>query len=492
MTPSLTTALLLSLGAAGADDVNLRTKGEVWTLAAMDVGFEDDHEDILEELTRFALEARWNTEGGGRVLMGVAGEHWLQAGLDTRYRVSAWPDEVRWDRPLGRFAHLRLGQQVARWGQLEGLSLVDVLNPLDLRHGPMYAPDEQRIAVPMVRLELGPPVFRAQLYFVPWHVPNRYHLLGSDWAFYPTGLLEDLVASTGDWGGDETTAYLFGEIASSLEQQLRDAEPSAWWGYDQLFRSSGDLWEPFSGAECALRFTYSGRRGDFSVMGARVRSDVATVTMDRTLMSWVAGHSWPSLEEIDLWSRETDGFVMTEYPYTWVGGLDGAVTLGVVGLKLEAIYTSDVALTTNLIEGVTLPEVGVGVSAEYQGSTNVRFGAEAAWKRLLDHADYADIGLLARREDEGLVAGWFTLSMFRQRLEPELTAVWSPTFAEGVAGGSITYKPGDDWAVSAHSWFFFARAGTPRTVEDLVAYDGGPMGLYSDNDAVALRVTRFL
>ena len=227
-------------------------------------------------------------------------------------------------------------------------------------------------------------------------------------------------------------------------------------------------------------------------MGARVRSDVATVTMDRTLMSWVAGHSWPSLEEIDVWSRETDGFVMTDYPYTWVGGLDGAVTLGVVGLKLEAVYTTDVALTTNLIEGVTLPEVGVGVSAEYQGSTTVRFGAEAAWKRLLDIDDYRDVGLLARREDEGLVAGWFTLSLFRQRLEPELTAVWSPTFAEGVASGSISYKPGDDWALSVHSWFFFARAGTPRTVEDLVAYDGGPMGLYSDNDAAALRFTWYL
>lgn len=487
---TLATLTLASLiGAALADDANLRTKGSIWTLGAVDVGWEDGPEDRIEELTRFSLEARWNTEGGGRVLMGMAGEHWLQAGPDTRYRVTAWPDEVRWDRPLGRFAHLRVGQQVARWGQLEGITLVDVLNPLDLRHGPMLAPDEQRIAVPMVRLELGPPKLRAQLYYVPWHVPNRYHLLGSDWAFYPTGLLEDLVASTAGWGGDETTAYVFGGMVDSLEKQLSAAEPSAWWGYDQLFRSSGDMWQPFAGAEGALRISYSGNRGDLSIMGARVRADTATVTMDRTLMSWVVASAWPSIEEMDAWARETEGFVMTDYPYTWVGGLDGAVTLGVVGLKLEAVYTTDQALTTSLIEGVTSPEVGVGVSAEYQGSTTLRFGVEAAWKRLLD---VDGLELLARREDEGLVAGWFTLSLFRQRLEPELTAVWSPTFAEGVAGGSITYKPGDDWAVGLHSWFFFARAGTPRSIADIVVYDGGPMGLYSDNDAVALKITRFL
>jgi hypothetical protein len=160
-----------------------------------------------------------------------------------------------------------------------------------------------------------------------------------------------------------------------------------------------------------------------------------------------------------------------------------------LGLKFEAVYTTDQALTTSLIEGVTSPEVGVGISAEYQGSTTLRFGFEAAWKRLLE---VENLDLLARREDEGLVAGWFTLSLFRQRLEPELTAVWSPTFAEGVAGGSISYKPGDDWAIGLHSWFFFARAGTPRSVADIVAYDGGPMGLYSDNDAVALKITRYL
>ncbi len=488
MVPSIL-SLTLFAGSVLADDANLRTKGSLWTLGAVDVANEDSQEDLFEELTRFALEARWNTPSGGRVVMSVAGEHWLQSGPETRYRVSAWPDEVRWDRPLASWAHLRIGQQVARWGQLEGITLVDVLNPLDLRHGPMLAPDEQRIAVPMVRLELGPPKLRAQLYYVPWHVPNRYQLLGSDWAFYPTGLLEDLVGATEGWGGDETTAYVFGELVGSLEQQLSAAEPSAWWGYDQLFRSSGDLWRPFAGAEGAVRFSYDGTRGHLGIMGARVRSDVATVTMDRTLMSWVVASAWPSLEELDAWSRQTEGFVMTDYPYTWVGGLDGAVTTGVVGSKIEAVYTTDQALTTSLIEGVTSPELGVGVSLEYQGSTTVRFGVEAAWKRLLD---VQDLDLLARREDEGLVAGWFTLSLFRQRLEPELTAVWSPTFAEGVAGGSIAYKPGDDWAIGLHSWFFFARAGTPRTLADMVVYDGGPMGLYSDNDAVALKITRYL
>ncbi len=484
------TTLALIAGAVAADDPNLRTRGSLWTLGAVDLGNEVDQEDVVEALSRFALEARWNTPTGGRVLMSVAGEHWLQSGPDTRVRVDAWPDEIRWDRPLASWAHLRLGQQVARWGQLEGITLVDVLNPRDLRHGPMYAPDEQRIAVPMARLELGPPVARLQLYAIPWHVPNRYHMVGSDWAFFPTGLVEDMVSTVGSWEGDPTTAALMGEVVAGLEQHISDADPAAWWGYDTLFRSAGDRWRPLDGLEGAARFKVSGASADFSLMGARVRADQPTVAMDPQLMEWIWYRSWPDLTTFQAWAQEADGLVTTDYPYTWMAGADAAATVGVVGLKLEGVYTTHQALTTSFLEADSSPEVGVGVSAEYQGSTTLRFGVEAAWKRLLDVE--AGRGLLARREDEGMVAGWFTLSLFRQRVEPELTAVWSPTFEEGVACANISWQPGDRWAISAHTWFFFARARTPRTIDDLILYDGGPMGLYSDNDAAALKFTWYL
>ena len=49
-----------------------------------------------------------------------------------------------------------------------------------------------------------------------------------------------------------------------------------------------------------------------------------------------------------------------------------------------------------------------------------------------------------------------------------------------------------NWPAVKHSWFFFAQMGTPRTMDKLLLYDGGPLGLYNDNDATALKFTWYL
>jgi len=486
---SIAAGLVLSLpGAALADSANLRTRGSLWTLAAADIRWEDGPEDHIEQLSYLSMEARWNTPGGGRVLMGVAGEHWLAAGPETRSRVAMWPDKLRWDRPLASWAHLRLGQQVARWGQLEATSVVDLLNPADLRHGPLLPADDARIPVPMARLELGPPVLRVQLYMVPWHVPDRFHLVGSDWAMFPTGLVEEMVGSAADWGGDPTTQAVMGELAGAMEKRIAAAEPSVWWGFDQSLQTSGEVWEPLSELEAAARLTWAGAGADAALQAGYVRSDAPTIKVDRTLMSWVGYQLWPTMEELETFMRGTSPIVELDYPYTMMAGADFAVTLGSFGLRAETAWRSNQGLTTATLVDSSSPELGLALGAEYSGSSSVQFGVEASWRRLTDvHSN-----LLARREDEGLAASYLKLTLARERLRPELVLLWSPTFSEGLGSAAVEFKPEDSWALSLHTWIFFAPTGTPRTLESLVEYDGGPLGLYNDNDSWAMRFTWYL
>jgi hypothetical protein len=492
MGAALPVVLLLHAGLSSAGEQDLATKGSIHGTVAVDTGRESAHEDSLEALTRLAYELRWETRGGGDMVASVVAEHWLQAGPSVRARVAMWPDELRWDRPLGERGHLRLGQQVNRWGQLEGLSLVDVLNPRDLRHGPGISAEEARIAVPMLRIDLGPPALQAQLCAIPWHVPSRYHLLGSDWSLYPSGLVEELVAGTAGWGGDPATEALFGGAVAAFEERLRAAEPSAWWGADQLLRGASEPWQPFGGSELGLRLGYQGERAVLGIQGARLRSDMPALTLDPTLLGWATEQRWPSLEELEQWVVTSEGPVTVAYPYSWFGGLDARLGVGAVGLALEAAYRSDVPVTTTQLAGVTQPELGVALGLEYQGSTQLRAGLEGSWRHLVEQGGVEGDGLLGRRRDEATVATWLALSLFRQRLEPRLNAVWAPSFGEGALVGAVAWRPRDPWELSLHGWWFHARTDTPRSLEELVAYQGGTLGMFNDNDALAARFTYFL
>lgn len=78
-------------------DPRLRTRGRLWTTWALDTHFDEGDlasEDWLESLTRFELESRWRTEGGGRWVLGVSGHHSLRSGDETVVSWEARPEKV--------------------------------------------------------------------------------------------------------------------------------------------------------------------------------------------------------------------------------------------------------------------------------------------------------------------------------------------------------------------------------------------------------------
>ncbi len=489
---SLAPALLLTAASAAADKptgpYDLRTKAAWHNLMALDMAAESaDYEDILETLSFVQMEARWRTVRGGRVVLGFTGEHNMHTGPDTEVHWGFRPDKIYVDRPLGPF-RFRLGQQVARWGKLESADLVDVLNPRDLRYGPLLPEGSFRVAIPMARVEVGPPAIRGQLYLIPFHVPARMRSIGTDWGVFPNGLFQDVLGSTTSWGGDPMTAAAFAQLMAVAQQRLDDADPSTWWAIDQAMAATGETWRFGEGLETAGRMAWEAPRADGSLMVAYIREDQPNIELASEVVKWSATQEWPSTEEMGAFLNSGDPFLTMDYPRTWMVGLDAATTVRNLGLRAEAVGFSSRGVLTTRFAGATSPELGLGLGLDWMRIPELQLVMEANWRRLTE----VNAPLLARDEDEVLTAIFVRLNLFRERLKPELGLLWEPLRDEGMFKPEITWRPRDSLELALGAFVFIAEKDTPRTLDGLMRYQGGPLGLYNDNDAWTMRVTFYL
>lgn len=480
---------LLVSPSVGAQE-GLRTKSSWSTVAAMDLAQEDGAriEDDVEVLSRIDVETRWNTRYDGRATLGVAAAYALRSGgLDLRGAWEILPQKVTWEKAWGEKVHLRLGQQVARWGKLESVGLVDVMNPRDLRYGPLLDVDDARIPIPMARLELGPPRLRAQLHLVPFHAPSRVEIVGSDWAIFPPGVWEDSLASMAGWTGDPATAAALLPLVQGVYLRMEDAAPAEWWALDASWQAQGRVSNPLAGVEGGLRVAWEAPRADGAVLAALVREDTPVVSLAGPLAGWVVDRTWPASTDLAAFLSSEASLVEVEYPWSPMVGLDAATTLGRFGFRGEAGWFFQRTFTTRALRTTTTPEAGVGVGVEYTGSTTVRFGAEGAWRRLLALEEE----VLLRAEEEVLVGAFLELRLLRERLLPEVALQGDLTRDAGVVMTTVDWRPRDLYSVGAGAFFFVGPTATPRTLEALLAHDGGPLGLYNDNDAWLLRTEFF-
>ncbi|MFT5684726.1 MAG: hypothetical protein ACI8RZ_005670, partial [Myxococcota bacterium] len=139
--------LLLLAGAASAEETALTLR----SISAIDLAADRTGEDTLETTTRIAASAR----GGDETLwfIGVLGEHTLRTGDDTEALMGIRADESGIDAPVGP-VRIRAGYLVERWGRLDLLSVVDVINGRDLRYGFLTPPDHLRLPAPMARVQV--------------------------------------------------------------------------------------------------------------------------------------------------------------------------------------------------------------------------------------------------------------------------------------------------------------------------------------------------
>ena len=139
--------LLLLIGLAAGEETALTVR----SISAVDLVADRAEEDVLETTTRLAASAKGGDQT--RWSLGILAEHTLRVGTDTEAVMRVRADESGIDAPLGPF-RIRAGYLVERWGKLDLLPVVDVINARDLRHGLLTPAQHLRLETLWKQLEV--------------------------------------------------------------------------------------------------------------------------------------------------------------------------------------------------------------------------------------------------------------------------------------------------------------------------------------------------
>jgi hypothetical protein len=167
--------LLASLALAAETGFILRPELQV------DLASDRPGEDVVENRTWLRAFARGDTGDNGRWFFEVWGEHQLLAGDDIEGFWDVRPGESGWEGRAGPL-RVRAGHLIERWGKLDLLPVVDVINPRDTRNGPLTPTEFSRLPIPMITLEAGSDTVRATTILVPFNGVDRVDQRGTDWS----------------------------------------------------------------------------------------------------------------------------------------------------------------------------------------------------------------------------------------------------------------------------------------------------------------------
>ena len=180
-----------------------------------DTGFEGQEEDIFLLDNRLSLRAKidfsadWTAVIEGRLEHRFWGEQnpdGVDLFVNGEHYQGVFEPSLRDAYLSGRFGNLFLtiGNQSIVWGAGTLTQPSDVINPLDYRGGPLDSPAEQRVPIFAVESTLVIDRLSLTAVLVPFFVPHRFDVFGTDFAFFTSegglgsgfplfGLLEELV-----------------------------------------------------------------------------------------------------------------------------------------------------------------------------------------------------------------------------------------------------------------------------------------------------------
>lgn len=467
--------LLLLLGAASAEETALTVR----SLSAVDLVADRDAEDTLETTTRIAASARGGAER--RWFIGVLGEHTLRVGADTEALLGIRADETGIDAPIGP-ARVRAGYLVERWGRLDMLPVVDVINGRDLRAGFLTPPQHLRLPSAMTRLQIGGDRARAELTWLPVPARDVGSILGTDWSLIRQGWLSDLAAEASTWEGDPLTETYTRQGVAALGEALGDLDPWTAAGLSQLSGVSGLPAATGAQSDLFLRLEAEGRGFDGALLGGVMTARQPALTIDPGLTVYLQEQRLPGItDQEDLLSALSEP-VSQVTPRTALAGAEVSGLIGSVGVRAEGLWTSSAAVSRQWFRSDTSPTLAAGGGLDWARGV-VLLSAEGSWRHLLDAPE--DPWLTA--ESQIQLAGAAVARIFAERMTVQVGGVYDLTFTEHMLRAALSWRASDSIELTG-GLLSLGGAEAPASLLQAATYSGGPMGYWGDNDCITIEM----
>lgn len=378
-----------------------------------------DHGSVnFGEYLQLQGSVNWQRQAGLEMQLAALMDGYGEQGGDFHVvQLRSGESFLRW---RGDDTRLTVGWQNVIWGFLDETPLNDRLSRVDLRRAVLDDIQDRRVSVPMVRWEKFWGGLKLDGQFLPTFQSALLPGDRSMWSPYNV--------STGELLGVPTHPAMQALVASG---RIRD-EDGGWGGM-------------------GLRLSHAGEGVDWALTAQRYRSSLPYYELNESVRQslMATGNPWQTL-------AMTSGDVFTgRHPYSWAYGGDVATVFGGITLRAEAVYLSQVPVTTSDLRLDTRAAVDWGVGVEwYPGDAEARLVAQVIKHRLLDAGhvvDYAETTLLnGAFQDEYLNGRW----RFRLRYAIGLdqrSYYWNPELTW------LVYEP-HQWYLAMHS--FHGESGT--------------------------------
>jgi hypothetical protein len=447
---------------------------------AIDIRSDRDLEDTFENYNRLRAWAKGDLKNG-RFFLEVRGEHVLLMGSDTEADWLIRPDESGWEGPIGPL-RLRVGHLVERWGKLDLLSVVDVLNPRDLRAGPMTPLDWTRLPIPMAVFEGTKGWFTSETILIPFAGADRVEQRGTDWSVMRQGMVKDFTADIATWEGD--SAALLGPTLTKTGKTLENM------GSHQrrlmnVASAEKDLPPAFFlNGEIAQRFVVRPRGFDLGLMGGWLRSNQAQSNLDPTLVDIFKTETLPGLFDAETTFAKISEPLSTAWPRTVVVATEASTVAGPIGLRAEAMWQSDKLWRSRYFQSGTSPAIAAGLGVDYSYGSTLFLAAEARYESFLD----PPTTLVLMRRQAVQVGATARLTVLADRLQVQLGGAYDTNFQDLLARPTVTYRVSDSVELGAGAVIIEGPVDPPSGVLDAATYLGGPGSYFNQNDAVTLSV----
>lgn len=431
-------------------------------------------EDHAEAWTWINAQASQRTETG-RWFLAVQADHNMRFGADREGIWSMRIGESGWAGRLGP-THTRLGVLIERWGKLDLLPSLDVLNPSDLRAGPLSTVEAAQVAIPMAVVQVGSDRLRLELSYAPFPEGDRVQLSGSDWSLIRPGMLEGAIAEVPQYAGADNP--LLTDPIANLVQTLTDLDSRTQRSLSMAFEQSGRPEDYGIRGNVGARLEWEGPGIDAAVMGAHLQSPVPKTQLAPAYRSILADKALPSLDQLTTLTSEDP--LSTAWPRTWVAGAELSTLVGPLGLRAEGVWWSDRVVQQKWLNSRTVPSTAAGFGLDYAQGSTLFLALEARWTHHLEdivepfltRQDVLEAGLIAR------------LSLANDRLHLTGAGLGNWTFRSWLARPEIRYSLNDALSMGLGAVLIGAQAEPPADLQATLSHDSGPFSLLQDNDAV--------
>ncbi len=476
---------LLAQTALAAPEVGAIVRPEV---AADIVPGDFDEEDPLTYATWVRAFASDETKRGDAWFIEGRLQHHAYFGEDVEGWWELQLGETGWNGRLGGDGspvRLRAGALIERWGKLDLLPVLDVLNPRDARGGLLTPADHQRMAIPMATLQVGSDTVRSETTWIPVPSADRLWLRGTDWSPIRQGMLVDFYGEIRAWDGAS------GDVLTALDARrlsAQELDPSLRRGEDAATNLDSLPQALLYNGELAQRFEVYGRNFDLALVGGALRTRFPQGVLDPVAQEMLRTETLPAVSELVAF---TDGGIPVDitWPRTWMGGVEGSGLIGPLQLRGETGVWSHRVVRQTYGRATTAPSLSAGLGVDYVRGSSLQVAVEARWQHLLE--DPGDLVLAAA--DQIQIAAGLRTAFAAERLSLTLGGAYDVTFSELIARPSFAWRVSDaiQLEVGAILVEGFVTA-PPDTLLEALNYEGGPASYWSQNDAVTFAVSWFL